>query len=172
MKLILFPTLIIRRFIVHASDPTFPRYVAIVAFHQTRSSQLRREAKSWTTHQIFHMDDPLEVDAPVVEQPSKKRSLFSKKAIEKAAEPQEAVELFRRAKEVHPQILAEEERRRQKKFTKLERKRSSTSADTKEITPPEEKRRRVAAQAKPKDDYSSDESRSPHTEPSFRARRY
>lgn len=119
------------------------------------------------------MDDPFDLDdAPVVAQPPKKRSLFSKKAIEKAAEHQEAVELFSRAKEVHPQILAEEERRRQKRLTKLERKRSSMSADTKEITPPEEKRRRLGEKAKPQDGYSSDESRSPHAGLSPRAHRY
>lgn len=116
------------------------------------------------------MDDPFETDAPKVVPPPKKRSLFSSKAIGKSAGPDEG--LFFRAKEVHPQILAEEERKRQKKILKLERKRSSTSADVKELTPPEEKRRRVAAQAKDQDGYSSDESRSPYVEPSSRTRRY
>lgn len=115
------------------------------------------------------MDD---FNTPEVVPPPKKRSLFSSKAIAKSTGPEEAVEFFSRAKEVHPQILAEEERKRQKKLLKLERKRSSTSADVKEITPPEEKRRRVAAQAKDQNGCSSDKSHSPRTEQDFRARRY
>ncbi|KAF8863318.1 hypothetical protein BDZ45DRAFT_722447 [Acephala macrosclerotiorum] len=106
------------------------------------------------------MDDAFEDAAPeTASPPPKKRSLFSSAAIAKSNAAEEAVEFFSRAKELYPQILAQEERKRQKRSLKLERKRSSTSADTKEITPPEDKRRRVSAQSKMHDEYSSDESR-------------
>ena len=78
----------------------------------------------------------------------KKRSLFSKAAAAKAAESEEAIDFFSRAKELYPQRLEEEERRREKKLIKLERKKSSASPDVQVTTPPEGKRRRVSPQGK------------------------
>ncbi|KAE9381628.1 hypothetical protein N431DRAFT_539233 [Stipitochalara longipes BDJ] len=88
--------------------------------------------------------------------PPKKRSLFNKSAIERAAEADKAVEFFSRAKEIYPQRLAEEERRRQKKLVKLERKRSSTSAEIKDPTSPGGKRRKAASQREAREGHSSD----------------
>jgi hypothetical protein len=73
----------------------------------------------------------------------KKRSLFTKTALSKTAEAEDAVAFFSRAKELQAERLAEDERRRQKKITKLERKRSSPTIERKE-TSPEGKRRRVS----------------------------
>lgn len=88
--------------------------------------------------------------------PPKKRSFFSKAALEKASEADKAVEFFSRAKEIYPQRLADEERRRQKKIVKLERKRSSTSVEIKESSPPGGKKRKVSSQKEGRDGNLSD----------------
>ncbi|KUJ22413.1 uncharacterized protein LY89DRAFT_714220 [Mollisia scopiformis] len=118
------------------------------------------------------MDDPFEDEMPqAAPPPPKKRSFFSSAAIAKVAAPAEPMDLFSRAKELHPQILADEERKRQRRLMKLERKRSSTSAEISEITPPEDKRRRLSAQGKGHNIYSSDESPNHDAESSSRTRR-
>jgi hypothetical protein len=88
--------------------------------------------------------------------PPKKRSLFNKSAIERAAEADKAIDFFSRAKDIYPQRLAEEERRRQKKIMKLERKRSSASAEIKDPMSPGGKKRKVSIQKEGREGQSSD----------------
>ncbi|PMD40038.1 hypothetical protein L207DRAFT_460856 [Hyaloscypha variabilis F] len=88
--------------------------------------------------------------------PPKKRSLFNKSAIERAAEADKAIDFFSRAKDIYPQRLAEEERRRQKKIVKLERKRSSASAEIKDPMSPGGKKRKVSIQKEGREGQSSD----------------
>jgi hypothetical protein len=96
--------------------------------------------------------------------PPKKRSFFSKAALEKASEADKAVEFFSRAKEIYPQRLADEERRRQKKIGKLERKRSSTSVEMEESIPPGRKRSKVSLQREARNGNSSDTADEPDQE--------
>jgi hypothetical protein len=87
--------------------------------------------------------------------PPKKRSLFTKAALAKTSEAEDAVAFFSRANELQAQRLAEEERKRQKNMARLERKRSSASVERNETTP-EMKRRRTSTDADGGERYSSE----------------
>ena len=89
----------------------------------------------------------------------KKRSLFTKAALAKNTEAEDAVAFFSRANELQEERLAEEERRRKRRIAKLERKRSSGSVERRLETPEEDvnssgpvKKRRHSSQGVDEDD--------------------
>ncbi|KAH6675549.1 ubiquitin-2 like Rad60 SUMO-like-domain-containing protein [Halenospora varia] len=94
------------------------------------------------------MEDDIFTDGNVAPKPKPapvKKSLFTKRAIARAAETDDSVAFFSRSRELWPQQLEEQERRRKKKEIKHERKRTSESEEAKDAASPQEgKRRRVS----------------------------
>ncbi|EHL03318.1 hypothetical protein M7I_0534 [Glarea lozoyensis 74030] len=106
-------------------------------------------------------------------QPPKKRSLFNRpvpKPVTAVTEEDEAVDFFRRSREVFPQHLNEQRRRREKKAAKTERKRSSASIEKTETTSSQEKRRRLSSQGAHSSDEDTSRRRKESTQPTTPSR--
>jgi hypothetical protein len=83
-----------------------------------------------------------------------KRSLFKKSAWAKPVETGEAIDLFSRAKEIFPEVVAENSRNLQKQ---LELKKSDTNVEQVDSGFHDGKRRRISAEANDFQGFSSDD---------------